>query len=72
MPKNTAGAMNMTETRTVQARHFLVDENPVIEDFIAVKCDASELMRSISSKKNYGGGANPTSEKKAYSNLVLV
>ena len=46
MPKNNAGAMNMTETRTAQAKHFLVDENAVIEDFIAVKCDASELMRS--------------------------
>jgi hypothetical protein len=47
MPKNKAGAMNMTETRTVQARHFLVDENAVIEDFIAVNCDASELMRPM-------------------------
>ena len=55
MPKNNAGAMKMTETRTAQARHFLVDENAVIEDFIAVKCDASEPMRSTFSK-NYGGG----------------
>jgi hypothetical protein len=47
MPKNKAGAMNITETRTAQARHFLVADGAVIEDFIAVNCDASELMRPM-------------------------
>jgi hypothetical protein len=49
--------MNITETRTAQARHFLVDVSVVIEDFIDVKCDASELMR-LFSKEKCGGGAN--------------
>jgi hypothetical protein len=57
MPKNNAGVMNITETRTAQARHFLVDVSAVIEDFIDVKCDASELMR-LFSKEECGGGAN--------------
>ena len=47
MPKNNAGAMKMTETRTAQVRHFLVEDDAVIEDFIAVNCDASELMRPM-------------------------
>ena len=47
MPKNNAGAMKITETRIAHVRHFLVEDDAVIEDFIAVKCAASELMRPI-------------------------
>ena len=71
MPKNNAGAMKMTETRIAHVRHFLVEDDAVIEDFIAVKCAASELMRPMSlDKKTYGGGAYSILRKKFIQTFV--
>ena len=65
MPKNNAGAMKMTETRIAHVKHFLVEDDAVIEDFIAVKCAASELMRpmSLDIKKLTEAELTPSSAK---------
>ena len=62
MPKHSAGAIKISETRITHRKYFLGEDAVVIDVSIAVKCDASELIRATQ-QKNSEAELAPSSAK---------